>query len=208
MPPSRAKGATVAHVTEPMTAKMLSYSAPDGGKVECVRVALAGTAMRATGYIVSTREPAYGASYSVVVDNVGRTRRITVRCDELGGERSLSLTRSPGGPWIAESVSGSVIDPALSDAVDVYVADSAFFASLPIRRLGLHRDAGAEAEVTVASISLPDLSVTPIVHGGRTEAVTDDGSLIAYRGSFGERHLLVDADGLFVRSEGMIERVG
>lgn len=207
MPLSRAKGATVAHVTEPMTAKMLSYSAPDGGKVESVRVALAGLAMRATGYIVSTQEPAFGASYSVVVDNAGRTRRIAVRCDELAGERALTLTRSPGGPWIAESVAGSVTQPSLGEAEDVYVADSAFFASLPVRRLGLHQEVGAEVEVTVASISLPDLEVAPIVHRARTEAITDEGALIAYSGSYGDRHVLVDGDGLFVRSEGMIERV-
>lgn len=186
---------------------MLSYSAPDGGKVESVRVALAGLAMRATGYIVSTREPVFGASYSVVVDNAGRTRRITLRCDAVGGERALTLTRSLGGPWIAESVAGSVLDPSLGDAVDVYVADSAFFASLPVRRLGLHRAAGAAAEVTVASVSLPDLTVTPIVHHGRTESLIDGGAVITYSGSYGERRLLVDSDGLFVKSEGMVERV-
>ncbi len=186
---------------------MLSYSSPDGSTVESVRVALNELAMRATGYIVSTREPAFGASYSVVVDNEGRTRRITVRSDDLHGERSLTLTRSPGGPWIAESVAGSTTQPALRDAVDVYVAASAFSASLPVRRLGLQRTIGAEAEVTVASISLPDLTVTPVVRHGRTEAITDDGVLIAYAGPHGERHMLVDGDGLFVRSEGLTERI-
>lgn len=198
---------TVGRVTEPSTAKMISYTSPDGRKVESVRVALSGLALRATGYIVSTQDPAFGASYSIVVDNEGRTRRITVRCDDLSGERSLSLTRSPGGPWIAESVAGSAPLPALSEAVDVYVAGSAFSASLPVRRLGLHRSIGASAEVTVALIDLPDLTVTPAVHGGHNESMTEEGAQIGYTGSYGERTMLVDRDGLFVRTEGLIERV-
>jgi hypothetical protein len=199
---------TVAHVTEPTIAKMISYSSPDGRKVESVRVAVSGLALRATGYIVSTQDPAYGASYSIVVDAEGRTRRITVRCDDVSGERSLSLTRSQGGPWIAESVAGSSPVPALSEAVDVFVADSAFSASLPVRRLGLHQAVGSEAEITVASISLPDLTVTPEAHHGRNESVTADGALIAYSGRNRERTVVVDGDGLFVRAEGLIERVG
>lgn len=187
---------------------MISYSSPDGRKVESVRVAVSGLALRATGYIVSTEEPAFGASYSVVVDNEGRTRRITVRCDDVTGERSLSLTRSPGGPWIAESVAGSAPVPALADAVDVFVADSAFSASLPVRRLGLHTTAGADVEVTVASISLPDLAVTAVTHHGRNESTTDDGAVIAYSGAYGERTLVVDRDGLFVCTEGLMGRVG
>jgi hypothetical protein len=199
---------TVAHVTEPTIAKMISYSSPDGRKVESVRVAVSGLALRATGYIVSTQDPAYGASYSIVVDAEGRTRRITVRCDDVSGERSLSLTRSQGGPWIAESVAGSSPVPALSEAVDVFVADSAFSASLPVRRLGLHQAVGSEAEITVASISLPDLAVTPEVQRGHNESVTADGARIAYFGATGGRAVVVDGDGLFVRAEGPIERVG
>ncbi|MEO7125665.1 MAG: putative glycolipid-binding domain-containing protein [Nakamurella sp.] len=195
-------------MTEPSTTKMISYSSPDGRKMESVRVALSGLALRATGYIVSTQDPAYGAVYSIAVDGEGRTRRITVRSDDVSGERSLSLTRSPGGPWVAESVTGSVPVPALNDAIDVYVADSAFSAMLPIRRLGLHTTVGASVEVTVASISLPDLTVTPMVQVGRNESVTDEGALISYTGSYGERKVLVDHDGLFIRTDGITERVG
>lgn len=191
-----------------MIAKMLSYTSPGAEKIETVRVAFGGLALRATGYIVSTKEPAYGASYSIVVDSEGRTKRITVRCDDVSGERSLILTRSADGPWIAETVAGSVPQPALADAVDVYIADSAFSASLPVRRLGLQTEVGAEAEVTVASISLPDLALTPIVHRGRNEAIDADGAHIAYSGSYGERRVTVDSDGLFVGSQGLIARVG
>jgi hypothetical protein len=187
---------------------MVSYASPDGCQVETVRVAMSGPALRATGYIVSAGERAYGASYSVVADNEGRTRRITVRCDDADGERSLAVTRSPGGPWVVESPTGSHPLPELDDAVDVYLVGSAFAASLPIRRLGLQRQAGADVTVTVASISLPGLVVTPVQHHGHNESVDADGARIAYSGPFGEREFVVDADGLFVSSEGLMSRLG
>lgn len=186
---------------------MLTYSSSDGLTVETVRVSLSGLAIRATGYIVSAKQPAFGASYSIVVDGEGRTRRITVRCDDASGARSLSLTRSPGGPWVAESAAGSAPMQQLGEAVDVYIADSGFSASLPVRRLGLHTQVGAEAEVTVARINLPDLSVVPDTQHGRIESVTDTETLIAYSGADGKRTVAVDTDGLLVRSDGHISRV-
>lgn len=191
-----------------MTAKMISFSSPDGRKVEAVRVAVSGLALRATGYIVSTEDPAFGASYSIVVDGEGRTRRIAVRCDDATGERSISLTRSPGGPWIADSVSGSEPMPQLGDATDVFLIDSAFSASLPVRRLGLYTTPDAKTDVTVAAISLPDLAVRASVHHGHTREVTDKGAVIDYSGPFGERTVLVDAEGLFARPADAVERVG
>ena len=191
-----------------MTAKMISFSSPDGRKVESVRVAVTGLALRATGYIVSTEDPAYGASYSIVVDGDGRTRRIAVRCDDESGERSLSLTRSPGGPWIADSVSGSEPMPQLGDATDVFLIDSALAASLPVRRLKLHTTAGAEAEVVVAAISLPDLEIHASTHHGRTREVTEKGAVIDYSGPFGSRTVVVDDEGLLARPADVVERVG
>jgi hypothetical protein len=187
---------------------MISYASPDGRQVETVRVSLSGLALRATGYIVSAGQHPYGASYSVVVDNEGRSRRMTVRSDDADGERSLSLTRSPGGPWVAETATGSVPQPDLDEAVDIYLVGSAFAASLPVRRLGLATQQGVAQDVTVASISLPGLVVTPVVHHGRNEAVDADGARIAYSGPFGDRVIVVDGDGLFASSEGLMARLG
>jgi hypothetical protein len=187
---------------------MISYSSPDGRQVESVRVAISGLALRATGYIVSAGQHPYGASYSVVVDNEGRSRRMTVRSDDADGERSLALTRSPGGPWVAETATGSVPQPDLDEATDIYLVGSAFAASLPVRRLALATEHGASADVTVASISLPGLVVTPVVHQGRNESVDEDGARIAYSGPFGDRVVVVDHDGLFVSSEGLMARLG
>ena len=61
----------------------------------------------------------YGGSYSLLVDAQGRTRRLSAQSDSLEGERHLSLTRTPGGPWVVESTSGSNPLYALDDAADI-----------------------------------------------------------------------------------------
>lgn len=185
---------------------MICYSSPDGRNVETVRVVLSGRGMRATGYIVSASHGAYGASYVLIADAAGLSRRLTVRCSNAEGERSLSLTRSPGGPWLAEGPGGATPLPALASAHDIYLGGSAFTASLAIRRLGLHESVG-EATVTVASISMPSLAVHPVEHHGRTESVDDEGAKIAYSGPFGDRTILVDRDGLLIASPGLAARL-
>lgn len=187
---------------------MISYSSPDGLQVETVRVAVTGLGLRATGYLCAARTPAYGASYSITVDAQGRSRRITVRCDDADGERSLSLTRSPDGPWISETVAGTVQHPDLVDALDVYLDGSPFTASLPVRRTGLQAEVGRHSETTVAQITLPDLTISPVVHRGSTIEVTDAGARIDYLGSYGAHVVEVDPDGIFIRAEGLRDRIG
>lgn len=188
---------------------MISYSSPDGRQVEAVRIVTSGLALRANGYIVSAGTRRYGASYSVLTDAEGRCRRISVRSDDEAGERSISLTRSAGGPWVLESATGSEPVAELDEAVDVFLDGSAFAASLTVRRLGLHREEGAAAKVTVASISLPSLTVRPVVHSGRNVGIDEaTGNIrVDYSGSYGERDLTVDADGFFVAGDGLTARI-
>lgn len=186
---------------------MLSYASPDGNQHETVRVLLTERDLRATGYIVSTGEFTYGASYSATVALDGSTRRISVRCDNVDGERSLTLTRSAGGPWLAGGPSGDSPMPQLDAADDIYLGGSAFAVSLAVRRLVLQRKV-SEATVTVASISLPSLTVKAVEHHGRVLSVDENGARIAYSGPFGDRLITVDRDGLLVEVEGLAHRVG
>lgn len=185
---------------------MISYTSPDGRQVETVRVAISDLALRATGYIVCAGPHGYGATYSLVVDPEGCTRRVAVRSDDGDGERSLTLTRATDGPWIGEDITGSTPMTALNGALDVYLVGSAFAASLPIRRLGLHTG-GGETAVTVASIALPSLEVSAVEHRGAFIGADDDGATIAYTGQFGSRDLRVDTDGVFLAADGLSRRV-
>lgn len=198
---------TVEDVSDNQTTALLSYRALDGRQLETVRVDTSGSSLRATGYVISTGHSSYGTTYSLVVDDEGRSRRMSVRCDDASGQRSVSLTRSPGGPWIFETITGSETHGELDDATDVYLVGSAFAVSLPIRRLHLHETVGAQAEVTVASIHLPDLTVQPVVHSGVCEQIDADGqALINYSGPYGDRQLLIDSDGYFVGTPGLSQR--
>ena len=190
---------------------MLTYTSPDRNQSEAVRVLLNGPSMRATGYIVSMGELAYGASYSVLTDVSPSTTRLSVRCDNAEGERSLTVTRSANGPWLAGGPSGDSPMPQLQDATDIYLGGSAFAGSLALRRLWLQRDsddAVREATVTVASISLPSLAVKAVQHHGRIESADDGGGRIAYSGPFGDRMIVVDKDGLILEVEGLSRRLG
>lgn len=187
---------------------MLSYASPDGNQRETVRVLLSERELRATGYIVSTGESIYGASYSVATSLDGASHRISVRCDNAEGERSLTLTRSSGGPWLARGPGGDSPMPQLDAATDIYLGGSAFAASLAIRRFILRRETAPEATVTVASISLPSLSVKAVEHHGRVLSADGDGEKIDYSGPFGDRLITVDRDGLLVEVEGLAHRLG
>ncbi len=187
---------------------MLTYTSPDGHHLETVRVVLTERGVRAAGFIVSAGKLTYGASYSVIADADGYTRRATVRCVTADGERSLTLTRSPDGPWLAEGAGGTATPvPELAPALDVYLGGSPFSASLAIRRLNLQAEP-AEHTVTVAAISLPSLTVKPVEHHARTVSVDDNGATISYSGPFGDRNITVDTEGLFVESAGLATRLG
>ncbi len=167
--------------------------------------------LRANGYLIQAGGTAYGASYSVLTDASGRTRRITVHSDSAEGERNLSLTRTPGGPWVVDSTAGSSPLYALDDSQDVDIQSSAFTNALPLRRLGLIRTEGLltngsdeEFVINVASISMPTLEVRSIEH-----RYTFRGSgVVTHRGPAGVRDLSIDEHGFVIDFPGLSYRLG
>lgn len=190
---------------------MLSWASDAGGHLETTRVVLTERGMRVNGYIIDAAgDDQYGASYSLLVDTTGRTRRITVQSDSREGERHLALTRTPGGPWVVESTSGSNPLYALDPALDVDLQSSAFTNALSIRRLVLaHGPAGypplhEDNWVAVACIDMPSLAVRMVHH---CYTFRGDG-VVFHRGPSGEVDLSVD-DRHFVRSfPGLSHRLG
>jgi hypothetical protein len=164
--------------------------------LETVRVVMTERGMRASGYLVRVGKLSFGASYSVLCDAAGRTRRLTVHSDSATTERGLSLTRTPGGPWL-DGAGKSPPMPDLDLAFDVDLTSSVFSNSLAIRRLGLHRREGLES-VVVAEVDFPDLNVAPVVHHYRTVEVTDHGARLRHQGPSGHHDLLVDQEGFVI----------
>ena len=99
---------------------------------------------------------------------------LTVRSDSISSERGLSMTRTPGGPWL-DGAGKSPPQPELDLAVDIDLTASAFTNSLAIRRLGLHTPSGDE-EITVAEVAIPELGVEAVKQRYRTVERIDDGA--------------------------------
>lgn len=171
--------------------------------METVRIITAGRRLRATGYII--RIGSFGATYSLLADEEGRPRRLHVRADSTEGERALTLTRSEGGPWLAENSQGHVPRPELAEATDVFLEGSAFLASIAIRRSGLHQRAGTVSG-TLINVAVPSLVATPMELTASTVEITDTGGAVDYRGPLGTLQLRFDPDGFLVDAAG-VQRV-
>ena len=175
-------------------ATVLSWRSDDGRRLETVRAVVTERGLRANGYVIDAGADPYGGSYSLLVDAKGRTRRLSAQSDSLEGERHLSLTRTPGGPWVVESTSGSNPLYALDDAADIELDASTFSHSLPLRRLavqGCDAEIGAEFTVVVACISFPTLAVRSVAHH---YTFRGDG-VVSYRGPDGsESHVDLTID--------------
>jgi hypothetical protein len=174
-------------------ARFFTWSSEDGRRLETVRVVMTERGLRASGYLVSVGKQSFGASYSILCDAAGRTRRVTLHSDSAVTERGLSLTRTPGGPWL-DGAGKSPPMPDLDLAFDVDLTASVFSNSLAVRRLGLHRREGQES-VVVAEVSFPDLLVAPVVHHYRTAEVDEHGARLRHQGPNGRHELTVDGEG-------------
>ena len=185
---------------------MLTWTSDDQHRLETVRVVLTDRGLRASGHIVSAATDAFGVAYTLLVDPEGRSRRLTVQSDSGTGERTLTLSRVPGGQWVADTGSGARTLTQVEPAVDVDLVASAFTNSLAIRRLGLHRNVG-QAGLTVASIGGIDPEVSAVQHMYRTVSADSNGAVIVYTGPMGERELTVDADGFVLHFPGLSDRL-
>ncbi|MET3805719.1 hypothetical protein ABIB25_002723 [Nakamurella sp. UYEF19] len=186
--------------------RMLAWTSDDQHRLETVRVVLTDRGLRASGHIVSALGDPFGVSYSLLADPEGRTRRLTVQTDSGTGERSLNLTRAPGGQWVADHGSGPRTLSLVEAAQDIDLLASAFTNSLAIRRMGLHRAVGS-ATVTVASVGCPDPEVSAVQHVYRTVSTDANGAVIAYSGPLGDRELIIDADGFVLHFPGLSDRL-
>jgi hypothetical protein len=176
--------------------RLLSWSSDDGRRLETVRVVLTERGLRASGYLVVVGRHSLGASYSVLCDAAGRTRRLTAHSDSVLAERGLSLTRTPGGPWL-DGAGHAATTPGIDTCHDTDLTASVLTTSLAIRRLGLHRRIGEET-LCVAEISVPALTVTPVEYSFRTLTLADDGATIRHLGPAGERTMTVDRHGFVI----------
>lgn len=185
---------------------MLTWQADDGHGFEGTRLHLgAGKAFRALGRVVRADPGAeYTASYRLVVRDDGRVERVSITSATATRERHLTLNRTDDGYWLLDTGSGGT-RAEFGGAVDVDLAGSPMFNTLPVRRLGLHREA-AEQTIPVVHVSLPDLEVTLVEQRYRTVSTDGTSPVVEFSSGGFTAELQLDADAVVTAYPGLATR--
>ena len=192
---------------------MLSWQSDDGPGLEAARVLLGEGGFRAVGRMIRHAGPGadgpggvFTASYRLVVGEDGALRRLVVDAAAAERERHLTISRSGDGDWLVDHGSGSTRLDARG-ALDVDLAFSPVFNSLPIRRLGLHREP-ARRDLPMVFVSLPDLAVEVTEQTYRTVTVGSDAApgVVAFSAGGFAAEITVDLDGLVLDYPGIARR--
>jgi uncharacterized protein len=188
---------------------MFTWQSSDGRAMESARVLLGTGGMRALGRSVRAplNEPAFTASYRLTVDEQGVVARLSVTSATAGRERNLTLNRTEDGYWLLDTGSGGS-RAEFAGALDVDLAFSPLYNSLPIRRLGLHRQAG-EHEVPMVFVSLPTLEVEQVTQCYRTVSPLDEQgrSVVHFGWDDSGSELVVDEQGMVLDYPGLATRI-
>lgn len=190
---------------------LVTWQGPGAHRLDAARLVIGERRLRAIGRVVagpSGDAAAYFASYELALDDAGAVSRLSVFSTTAEEERQVTLSRSGEGIWLVEhDQQGEVARRSeFEGALDVDVRDCALFNTLPIRRLGLHREPQT-VELPVLYVDLPELTVELVKQTYRTVSVTDDGAVIEYAAGDFRAELTVDADGLVLDYPGLATRI-
>ncbi|TRW88832.1 hypothetical protein FK535_00665 [Mycolicibacterium sp. 018/SC-01/001] len=184
---------------------VLTWRAPDVARMESVRVQLSGNRIKAYGRVVAaatSAHPAFSASYDLVTDESGATKRLSMTVTLAERERQLSVARDEENMWLVQEHSGQTSRSSYEGALDVDVVFSPFFNALPIRRAGVMPGSGESVTVPVVYMRVPDLSVD-VAH--ITYAAKPD--CIALNSPVADTTVTVDANGFILDYPGLAERI-
>lgn len=179
--------------------------------LESVRLLFSGSRLRAYGRIVAaanqvTGVEAFNASFAASVERAEEAGRLMFRTTTAEEETQMSLSRSEDGVWLIDHGDGTQQRSTFDGAIDVDVSGAVTFNALPIRRLGLHREAG-EFELPVLMVSLPSLNLSVVRQTYRTVSLDEHGSVISYTDADLDADLTVDRDGMIIDFPGRANRI-
>lgn len=186
---------------------ILTWRAHNLVRMESVRVQVNGHRIKANGSIVSAgtdSTPPFTASYDLVTDEAGDTKRLSMTVTLAERERQLSIARDEENMWLVQDHTGHTSRAAYDGALDVDVVFSPFFNALPIRRTGLYRRADA-VSLPVVYVWLPDLTVEPVTIGYTSDR--DDKNEIKLHSPVADTTITVDGDGFIIDYPGLAERI-
>jgi hypothetical protein len=191
----------------PTRPAILTWRAHDVARMESARVQLSGKRVKAYGRIVAAAtasHPAFSASYDLVTDEAGGTKRLSLTVTLAERERQLSIARDEENMWLVQDHQNQTRRFAYEGALDVDVVLSPFFNALPIRRIGLHQHADS-VTVPVVYVRLPELTVETASIGYASAG--PDSADIKVQSPVAETTITVDADGFILDYPGLAERI-
>lgn len=164
---------------------------------------MAGNRIKASGRIVAGAtgaHPAFSASYDLVTDDHGATRRLSLSVTLSERDRQYSIARDEENMWSITDHQGQRRG-AFDGALDVDVVFSPFFNALPIRRTGVF-NRNESVTVPVVYVMLPEFSVNP---AQITYSSEPDG--IKLHSPVAETKVTVDGQGFILDYPGLAARI-
>jgi uncharacterized protein len=193
---------------------LVIWRSDDGRGMEGTRLLIGPTGLRAVGRMVhgggDAADLPFTASYELVAGPDGALRRLSVVSATAGRERHLTLRPTDDGFWMVDAATGGGRSE-FDGAVDVDLAFSPMFNTLPIRRLGLHRDAG-DHRLPVVFVALPELTTEVVEQRYRAvsplgEGERPDEAVVGFAWGGFTAELVVDADAVVTSYPGVASRI-
>lgn len=176
--------------------------------MESVRVQLSGNRIKAYGRIVAAAtqsHPAFSASYDLVTDETGATKRLSMTVTLAERERQLSIARDEENMWLVQHRQNQTTRSAFDGALDVDVIFSPFFNALPIRRTRLYQHAET-VTLPVVYVRLPEVSVETATIS-YSSAGPDPSAGIKLHSPVAETTVTVDSNGFILDYPELAERI-
>jgi hypothetical protein len=174
--------------------------------MESVRVQLSGNRIKAYGRIVAAAtevHPAFSASYDLVTDDSGATKRLSLTVTMAERERQLNIARDEENMWLVQDKQNQATREPHDGALDVDVVYSPFFNALPIRRTGIHQRSES-LSLPVVYVRIPELTVETVVVDYASEG---PGAGIKLKSPVAETTITVDDEGFIRDYPGLAERI-
>lgn len=183
---------------------MYTWISETGRMIEQVRIVRKGESARARGRIVSAAhagQDAFTLEYETEIGPDLAPKRVHLTVSTESYERTIDLVCDGEGSWLLDDPADTRSRVGGEGVVDVEVTFSVFFASVIIRRLGLHAQQDS-VELRVLSVDSTTLEVTE-----DSVTMSSDDEKVHGITATAATSATVDGDGIILDVDGLSRRV-
>lgn len=195
---------TQAEAPRASTPRVYTWISETGRMIEQVRIVRKGESSRARGRIVSAAhagQEAFTLEYEAEIGSDLAPKRVQLTVSTEEYERTIDLVCDDEGSWLLDDPTDTRSRVGGEGVVDVDITFSVFFASVIIRRLGLHAQPGSEEQrvlsVDSLTLAVSEDSVTMSSDNENVHGITATAATSA----------TVDTDGFILDVAGLSRRV-